>query len=95
MQLPEGAQWTRVGSTALGTVTIKPSRTALYGVLIGQNKTGTCAIYDSASGTTTRLFSTIDNTCGTSPQFVTAIANMRFGITVVTSGTTDMTFIYQ
>lgn len=98
MQLPEGAQWKRVSGTGAGTTVVKDSRTVLYGILIGQNKTGTATVYntnDAAGTAATNLFSTIDNTSGTSPQFITTIAGMNKGITVVTGGTTDMTFIYQ
>lgn len=98
MQLPEGAQFKRVNGTSAGTTVVKDSRTVLYGILLGQNKTGTATIYNTnvAGGTAAaNYFAAIDNTSGTIPQSLQLGAAFNKGITVVTGGTTDMTFIYQ
>lgn len=94
MQLPDGAQWYRVQGTAAGTTTIKDSRTVLYGVILGQNKTGTVTFYDSSSAATNQVVA-IDNTSGTQATSIQVGARMRNGITVVKGGTVDMTVIYQ
>ena len=98
MQLPEGAQWARVNGTGAGTVVLKASRTVLYGILLGQNKTGTATIYnsDTLAGTAAgNHFAVVDNSSGTIPQMLNIGAAFNKGITVLTGGTTDMTFIYQ
>ena len=97
MQLPEGAQWARVQGTAAGTTTIKASKTALYNVVIGQNKTGTATFYDSASGTTSSYLMAVDNTVasGGVPNSLAVDARLRNGLTVVVAGTVDMLVTYQ
>lgn len=96
MQLPSGAQWKRVSGTAAGTTVIKSNLTTLYGVVIGQNKTGTVTFYDNASGTSAATHMTaIDNTAGTPGQSLYIGARCRNGITVVTAGTTDMLVTFQ
>lgn len=96
MQLPEGAQWKRVQGTAAGTTVLKDSRTVLYGVVIGQNKTGTVTFYDHASGTSATSYMTaVDNTSGTQPTSLYFGMRMRNGITVTTGGTTDMLVAFQ
>jgi hypothetical protein len=96
MQLPNGAQWQRISGTAAGTTVVKASETTLYGVVIGQNKTGTVTFYDHASGTSaTSKLGSVDNTCGTQPTSLDIGARMRNGIVAETGGTTDMLVIYQ
>ena len=96
LQPVSGAQWQRVNGTAAGTTVVKAAPTVFYGVLIGQNKTGTVTFYDNATGTSaTSLMTNVDNTSGTRPLFVPIGAQMKKGLVAEVGGTTDMLVIYQ
>lgn len=98
MQLPEGAQYYRISGTAAGTTVIKPSKTALYGIVIGQTKTGTVTFYDNATGTASGgLMDVVNATAGAGaiPTSIEVGARLRNGLTVVVGGTTDMLVMYQ
>jgi len=93
--LPEGANWLRISGTAAGSAVIKAEQTTLYGVLLGQNKTGTVTFYDSPTGTVARQLTPIDNTVGTAPSFIPVFGKMKKGLYYVSGGTTDMTVFFE
>jgi len=93
MQPVSGDRWVRVSGTAAGTTVICANPSVLRTVVMGNNKTGTASLYDSATaaGTSaTNFMQDIVNTSGTVPQSLTFNSNLRYGLVVVTGGTTDM-----
>ncbi len=89
--------YTRVSGTAAGTSVISAAPICLGGIFIGQNKTGTVSMYDSATAAGTaagNYMGDVENTCGTTPIGPLIGAWTHNGLTVFTSGTTDMLFIW-
>lgn len=90
-----GFQYYRVNGTAAGTTTIKADTTVLHAINVGATKTGTVTFYDSASGTNSNYLIAIDNN-GTPPcQGNIVDAQLKSGLTVVVSGTTDLLVTYK
>ena len=96
MQPTSGFQYKRVSGTAAGTTVIKASYGQLKNIVIGQNKTGTIALYDHASGTSAAsLLVNLDNTAGTTPVSINFDMRFRNGLVAEIGGTTDILVIYQ
>lgn len=93
-----GYQYYRVSGTAAGTTVIKAEPTILHAVVIGETKTGTVTLYDTAAVDGTAASNhiiTLQNTAGTVPQGIYPDGQMKKGLTVVVGGTTDMTVFYK
>ena len=89
--------YTRISGTAAGTSLVVNRSQVLEGVFIGQNKTGTVSLYDSATtaGTSsTNFLGDIQNTCGSVPVGPKIGASLHNGLVAVTGGTTDMLLIW-
>ena len=89
--------YTRISGTAAGTSLVTDRSMVLAGIFIGQNKTGTVSLYDSATtgGTSSSNFmGDIQNTCGSVPVGSKINASLRKGLVAVTGGTTDMLLIW-
>lgn len=96
MQPISGFQYKRVSGTAAGTTVIKADSGYLKGIVMGQNKTGTIALYDHASGTSsTSLLTNINNTSGTAPVSIDFDIRFRNGLVAELGGTTDILVIYN
>lgn len=94
MQPVSGSQYTRVEGTA-GTVNIVGHDTVVRGVLIGSQAAGTVILYDNASGTSAATHvAAISNTVGTVPVCLQLNMQMREGLTVARTGTTDLVIIH-
>lgn len=86
---------------AAGTTKLIDSRKGFFkGVAVNSTFVGTVAIYDSSAGTPVGTTATdmIIATIGTpsiTPQFLAYNARVRNGLTVVTSGTPQVTVVYE
>ena len=84
-----------LGSTSLGTVTIKAADTTLVRMIFPANATGTVAVYDSVSGTNSLSYGTYACTVGSIPSQIELGISLNNGLTVVTSGTTNTVLVYD
>ena len=89
--------YTRISGTAAGTSLVVSRSQVLEGIFIGQNKTGTVSLYDSATtgGTSSSNYlGDIQNTCGSVPVGPRIGASLKNGLVAITGGTTDMLLIW-
>lgn len=93
MQPVSGNNWTRVSGTAAGTTTVTDRAATLDKVFYGIARTGTVVLYDSASGTSSRVITTCQN-AGNFTSMSMEIA-CKDGIVAVTSGTTDLVVVWR
>lgn len=89
-----GYQWTVISGTAAGTAVICDRECTLGGVFIPSTTTGTITFYDSASGTSDKTFSVVNNT-GTTPNVIDLGIQMSNGLTYISGGTTSMMVIWN
>jgi glycine cleavage system protein P-like pyridoxal-binding family len=96
MQPVSGYSWKRISGTAIGTAVVSAEAVTLHSVVIGENKTGTIAFYDNATGSAAADYMvTLQNTAGTVPQNIVLDAQCKNGLSYVVSGTTDLLITYS
>ena len=100
MQPQTGYGYNHITGTATGTAVVFAREGVLHSLVIPASKTGTISVYDSATGAgtaSTNLILTVDNTLNAAVPPTTLMVHgaMKNGLTVVTTGTTDVTVMYN
>lgn len=88
-------QWTKISGTAAGTTVVSNRSGVLNNIVFPAAKTGTIALYDSATAAGTSLTNhiyTFDNNvnAGNVPASLEVKTRFKNGLVAIVSGTTDV-----
>lgn len=89
-----GYQWSVISGTAVGTATLTSRSTFVKSLFLPASATGTIALCDSSSGTSTTSITVVNDTVDF-PTLIPLEINFKEGLSYVVSGTTNAVLIYN